>query len=593
MAKFNADLKVWESQKVPYPYSMDTYLGEEIIKRLKETPNHITQIFHEENSKMTFDDLRISSVRIAQNLIKLGLKPDEVVGVICNNSNEVTFLLTACILVGAPINPLDVSFSQEDFVYLFGQMLPKFVVCDLEVLKTVKAALKELKLDANIFVTSRQKFDEVQSFFDLLIPTGIENEFTTLKFDKPADEKIAAVLCSSGTTGRPKGVKITHAHMLAWSNMYKHLPVSNSLIFSPIFWATGFYPHVLKAFKPNDMHIMSDKKFSVDALIEIVEKYQLTHLTVPPMQLIAILQSNFAQTCKHENLKTVICIGSLVSESLRKKFSETFPDKNLAIGYGMTEISVCMSGPGEFMKNLSVGSFFVSNIVMKIVDEYGQRLSVGEEGEICVKPNFKFFVSSSKFQRLLIITNFHLQGYYNNPKASKNVIDNEGFFKTGDVGCFNENGSLFVVDRKKELMNYKGFQINPSEIENVIETIDGVKHVAVVGILDPVVQNLSTAVVVKMSGYKDLTEKIIVDYVAEKLPEHKQLHGGVYFVNELPMTSSGKVKKRVVLDMIFEKNLQQNSEKKTVVESQSKIKSPELKTSNENEVSRRSCCCFF
>jgi 4-coumarate--CoA ligase len=401
MANFNPETNLWESVKIPYPHPMDTYLGEEILKRLKETPEHITQIFHEENSTMTFNDLRISSVCVAQNLIKSGLKADDVVAVICRNSNDLTFLLTACILVGAPVNPLDVSLSREDLVYLFGQMMPKFVVCDLDALETVEKTLKELNLEANVFVTSKEGKGEAKSFYDLLTPTGTEDDFVAPKFDKPANEKIAAIICSSGTTGKPKGVKIVHSHMLAWSNFYKHLPPSTSLIFSPVFWATGFYPHVLKAFKPTDIFIMSNRSFNVDYLAEVVEEYRVTHLTVPPMQLISILQSNFAETCNHKSLKTIICIGSLVSESLRKKFHETFPDKDLSIGYGMTEVSVCMSAPGEFMKSLSVGTLFVPNIAMKITDENGKRLGIDEEGEIGIKPTFEFLVSI-----LMLLSNF-------------------------------------------------------------------------------------------------------------------------------------------------------------------------------------------
>jgi 4-coumarate--CoA ligase len=311
--------------------------------------------------------------------------------------------MTACILIGAVVNPLDVSLSQEDLLYLFGQFKPKFIVCDLEALEATQKAIEELKLDTSIFVTSRTTPQGIKSFQnELLAPTGNENDFVPPKFDKPANEKIAAIICSSGTTGKPKGVKIVHSHMLAWSNFYDRLPRSISLIFSPVFWATGFYPHVLKAFKPNDTYIMSSQSFSIDCLSEVVEKYQVTHLTVPPFQLISILQSNFSKICNHKSLKTIICIGSLVSESLRKKFHETFPDKELSIGYGMTEVSVCLSAPGEFMKNLSVGSVFVPNITMKVIDENGTRLGVGEDGEFCIKPAFEFLVSFMRSEKLEI-----------------------------------------------------------------------------------------------------------------------------------------------------------------------------------------------
>jgi 4-coumarate--CoA ligase len=133
-------------------------------------------------------------------------------------------------------------------------------------------------------------------------------------------------------------------------------------------------------------------------------------------------------------------------------------------------------------------------------------------------------------------------------------------------------------------MNYKGIQINPSEIENVIEKIEGVKVVAVVGILDPVVQNLATAVVVKRQGFESLTEKQIVDYVAANLPEHKQIHGGVYFADQLSMTLSGKVKKREVIELIFERNLMKDAVNET--------NGMKIQISEENDAKARSCCCF-
>jgi acyl-coenzyme A synthetase/AMP-(fatty) acid ligase len=133
-------------------------------------------------------------------------------------------------------------------------------------------------------------------------------------------------------------------------------------------------------------------------------------------------------------------------------------------------------------------------------------------------------------------------------------------------------------------MNYKGIQINPSEIESVIENIEGVKFVAVVGILDPVVQNLATAVVVKRPGFEGLTEKQIVDIVAANLPEHKQVHGGVYFADQLPTTLSGKVKKREVIELIVERNLM-----KEAVDETNGVK---IKISEEVDVKARSCCCF-
>jgi 4-coumarate--CoA ligase len=144
-----------------------------------------------------------------------------------------------------------------------------------------------------------------------------------------------------------------------------------------------------------------------------------------------------------------------------------------------------------------------------------------------------------------------LQGYYSNPEATAQALDEQGFFKTGDIGYFDENHFLYIVDRKKDILKYKGFQFNPSEIESVIEVIEGVEMVAVVGLPDPIVTDLPTAVVVRRKGFEDLTEEKILRVVAEKLPVNKHLHGGVFFVDELPMTLSGKIKKNSVIEMIM------------------------------------------
>lgn len=125
-------------------------------------------------------------------------------------------------------------------------------------------------------------------------------------------------------------------------------------------------------------------------------------------------------------------------------------------------------------------------------------------------------------------------------------MDDEGFLRTGDVGYVDENGRIFVIDRKKDIMKHKGYQINPSEIENIIEEIEGVEMVSVVGIPCPSFTNLPAAVVVKRAEYEDLTEQYIVDYVAERLPEYKHLQGGVYFSDDLPMSTNGKVQRRFV-----------------------------------------------
>lgn len=110
---------------------------------------------------------------------------------------------------------------------------------------------------------------------------------------------------------------------------------------------------------------------------------------------------------------------------------------------------------------------------------------------------------------------------------------------------------LFLVDRKKEILKYKGIHVNPSEIENVIESIEGVEAVSVVGVPDDLCVNLITAAIVKREGFEKLSENEIINYVSSKLPDYKQLSGGVYFFKAFPTTISHKIMKRSILDDIL------------------------------------------
>lgn len=130
------------------------------------------------------------------------------------------------------------------------------------------------------------------------------------------------------------------------------------------------------------------------------------------------------------------------------------------------------------------------------------------------------------------------------------ALDSEGFFKTGDIGFFDDESSIVVVDRKKEIFFYKSYQVNPTEIEDLISSLDGVAAVAVVGISDPSVQNVATAAVVKRNGFDGLTEQKIVKFVADRLPFYKHLYGGVVFMDSLPASAAGKVMKRWIREKL-------------------------------------------
>lgn len=154
-------------------------------------------------------------------------------------------------------------------------------------------------------------------------------------------------------------------------------------------------------------------------------------------------------------------------------------------------------------------------------------------------------MDTDEIGEIYVMSAVRFLGYANNMEDTKNAFDSEGWFKTGDLGYISEEGDIFIVDRKKDMIKYLNYQVAPSELENFIIRIDGVLSCCVVGIPDMITGDLATAVIVK--DFKSaLTEQDVIEEVARNFPHFKRLHGGAYFVDGLPLTPSGKIKKREV-----------------------------------------------
>ncbi|CRK97983.1 CLUMA_CG011355, isoform A [Clunio marinus] len=531
---FNTRSKIWTGDVGAYRYPLDVYLGEKLLEALDETPERILQINHEENSKLTCKDAKLSSIRVAQNLQRLSIKPDDVIGFICRNSGNVIPLIFGCLLIGVPVNPLHVSYTKDKIKHMFGLTRPKLVFCDHDLFETTKEALHEIKNNAMIF-TLLKKIPVVPYVNELLVPTGSEYHFKPLKFDKRASEKLVAIVCSSETTGPAKGVCMPHTTILQFAHYNcKSIKTFVSLNFSSIYSGTGLIGIYLAPFRTGETRISTIQPFNSELCVKLIEQYRVTVIVLPPVHLNSLLNSPASRTGDFSSLIMFSCTGAVVSESLRSKFKTTFPDKPLLISYGTTEIFIAALCPGQSSEALKVGKTY-SNIQVKVIDDEGNPLDLGEVGEVCAKPEFKF------------------QGYYNNPETTQQSIDRDGFLKTGDVGYLDKDGCIYILDRNNDIFKFKDHLITPSEIENIIESIEGVELVSVVGIPDSKATNLPAALIQKRPGFDSLTEHDITSAVAEKLPYPKHLYGGVYF-GEIPTSLNGKILRRKVRETLILKH---------------------------------------
>lgn len=525
--------KLWKGFNLPSTIQKNEFFGEKIFENLKNNPERVIMISHDEDVHVKAGDFLTSVIRVTQNLTKLGLQSGDVAGVACLNSINTYIIINACIMLGIPPNPVDVSFTVEEIEHMYKQTKPKIVVCDDDVYLKVKLALDSIDSDATIFTLGT--FDGARCFDELLEPTGTEELFEPPKFPgESAFDKVLGIPCSSGTTGFSKGVIWSHEGIMTfWSFFFKNAPQSRSLSFSTTYWGSGFLPVITVGLSNNDVRIITKQRFSVETFIELIETHKVSSVIMPPSQAMEMVSSDKLSVSDYSSLRSVIIAGGAMSAALRKKLKENLPIVKFIIAYSMTEFVISL--PLGTENETSVGNVLSCNVQAKIVDDDGNRLGVNEPGELRV------FNSTCPFL-----------GYFGNEEATKDAFDSEGFFITGDVGYFDEDCQLYIIDRKKEILKYKNYPYNPSEIEAVIEQIEGVKFASVVGIPDPMVGDMPTAAVVLKSGYEDkLTVDEIVNLAALKLSDSKKLHGGVRIVDELPMSASGKIQKRKVLEMLM------------------------------------------
>lgn len=273
--------------------------------------------------------------------------------------------------------------------------------------------------------------------------------------------------------------------------------------------------------------------------MSLIHKHKVTQFFASTRQASLFVETPIFQNTDLSTIKTVYMSGGRPSIDLMRKLKKCMPNAQFLVVYAMTEganaVSLAVDGSSK-------GKLFY-NITVKIVNEDGNQLGLNESGEILVKFLFPF------------------KGYFNNPKANESAFDAEGFYKTGDMGYFDDEGYLCFMDRKSDIIQYLGYKISPFEIEVFIQKIDGVREVSVVGFLD---ESLNTdviaAMIIKNEG-SQLKESQVIDKIERELPDYKRLRGGVYFIDHFPLTTTGKVKKRILKQTAAELYSDSKSEK--------------------------------
>ncbi|XP_013107201.2 uncharacterized protein LOC106086929 [Stomoxys calcitrans] len=494
-----------------------------------EHPNHIGQICHQSGKELRNIEIATKAIQIARHFERLQLKQCDIIGLCAANTENVAPLFFGALAAGLSISTLDPSYDKEGIKTIYSCTMPHMIFCDGVNYQRIRQAFDECGLSSSIVITLNDHIEGVPSILDFL-----EEKVKPEQYEGPILEKglnqVAVIVCTSGTTGFPKAVCISHAALLECFNSMNFLN-KRFLCFSSLYWLTGILT-LMHGTIGQAIRITSEKTFNPEDFFEIIQQHKVEIFLGPPSQLALALTSNAISESDLSSLDYIITGGGFISYPLIDKFKKYAPKTIFYGGYSSSE-TCCAIAAGICEPSNAVGTIG-QNVEIKIIDnDNGKLLGPNELGEICVRSKFPW------------------AGYYKNPELTRTIYDSEGWIYTGDNGYINDEGKLFLSDRKVDIRKFDNFHFSPSDIEKVIIELPQVADVCVVGIPDSVHGHLPAAAVIKRAE-SIIDEREIYQHVVNRMQNFEHLRGGVYFFESLPRTVTGKTLRRQVVGMCVE-----------------------------------------
>ncbi|MCF6368103.1 malonate--CoA ligase [Rhizobium halophilum] len=471
-----------------------------------------------DGKRWTYDQMLTQSAALAGRLVDLGVQPGDRVAVQVEKSPEALLLYLACVRAGAVYLPLNTAYTLAELEYFIGDAGPRLVVCT----PVARGGLAPVAAGHGARV---ETLDE-QGGGTLL--QGLKQGSSFEDVGRGPDD-LAAILYTSGTTGRSKGAMLTHDNLLSNAQTlreYWRFSESDQLIHAlPIFHTHGlFVASNVVLLSGASMYFLP--KFDADQALNLMQTS--TVMMGVPTFYVRLVQHDGLTREAASRMRLFISGSAPLLAETHKAFAEKSGHQILE-RYGMTETNMNTSNPYEGERIAGTVGFPLPGVSLRVTDpESGQLLPDGATGMIEVKgPNV--FI-----------------GYWRMPEKTEAEFRPDGFFITGDLGKIDEKGYVHIVGRGKDLIISGGYNIYPKEVEGEIDQIPGVMESAVIGVPHPDFGEGVTALVVKKSG-ATVDESAVMEGLRERLARYKQPKH-VIFIKELPRNTMGKVQKNVLRD---------------------------------------------
>ena len=470
-----------------------------------------------DGSLITYEELEEQSSQYANGFSDLGLQPGDRVSVQVDKSPEVIFIYLACLRSNLIFHPLNTAYKESELSFFLDDAKPSVFICQKEIYENISSlGLKK----------------EPQFVFTLLPLEGESIQSIKRKGDHEivdcSEEHTAALLYSSGTTGKPKGIMLTHGNIgfnaLALKEAWNFTQEDCLLHALPIYHVHGLFVALGCVFLSGS-RVLWMNAFDADEVLKILPKCSV--MMGVPTYYTRLLSNPKLNNDTTANIRVFISGSAPLLEDTFNEFrSKT--DHYILERYGMTETNIICSNPIAGKRKPGTVGLPLEGQSLRIVDDSLNNLDKDEIGNIQVKgPNV-------------------FNGYWNLPEKTKEDFSSDNFFNTGDKGFIDQDGYLTIVGRSKDMIISGGLNVYPKEIESLIDDIEGVGESAVIGLKDDDLGEKVVAMVVRQDKSEITEEELITtlkqDIAGFKVPKQ------VIFIDELPRNAMGKVQKNVLRD---------------------------------------------
>jgi fatty-acyl-CoA synthase len=502
-------------------------IGQLLNEIAAKYPDNMALVHSDCNIRYSYSSFLSEIDRAARGLIRTGIKKGDRIALWAPNTPEWIISQMALAKIGAILVPIDPGAGSEDLHYILKQSGSSSIITA----KGLKDKMDYKSILENIIVIDEKPYPDMISWQAMMeMGEGIDLKALTKREDEINPDDPVAIMYTSGTTGKPKGVILDHVGLVNKSMFSaKRQGLNNQdrlCLFFPLFHMFGNTCITLSGLIKGASIIMPCATFEPSKILPTIYKEKCTAIFGSPSMLITLIDHAEFSPEMWQTVRKGAIGGAPCPMELMKKLVEDIGISDITVAYGITEASswITMTRPDDplDLRVSTIGTTLECNEVKILDPTTGEDLPPHSQGELCTR-------------------GFLMKGYYKMPAATASVIDKEGWFHSGDLGEMDDKGYIKITGRLKDVIVREGLEIYPTELEETIYKLPGVSEVQVFGFPHPD-RGQEVAAWIKLKEGTDMSLDSLVKYAKENIDKQKEPHY-YKFVTKFPITRSGKVQK--------------------------------------------------